>query len=116
MAQAQQIIRDWIQKFGEAWTACALAMVQGDLTIFTLKHAITAGKTGLAAATAVIVTRYLAKIDNQWMIAWLTGVMTMCADIIVHPTHFGEHWHEAAVTGAGAAFLALILSGVLNKK
>ena len=108
--------KDWFQKFMEAWTACALAMVQGNLSVFTWKHAITAGKTGLAAATAVVITKYLAKIDNRWMIAWLTGVMTMCADFIVHPTHFGEHWHEAAVTGVGAAFLALMLSGVLNKK
>ena len=114
--QIKRIQADWLQKFMETWTACALAMVQGDLSVFTMKHAMIAGKTGLAAATAVIITKYLAKIESKWMIAWLTGVMTMCADIVVHPTHFGEHWHEAAVTGVGAAFLALMLSGVLNKK
>ena len=110
------ISQDWMQKFMETWTACALAMVQGDLTVFTVKHAVTAGKTGLAAATAIVVTKYLAKIDNRFMVAWLTGVMTMCADIVVHPTHFGAHWHEAAITGVGAAFLALMLSGALYRR
>ena len=104
----------FLRKFSEAWTSCALCMVQGDLSVFTIKHALTAGKTGLIAGLLVVLTSYFQKLDNKWLLAWMTGVMTTIADFISHPTHFGEHYTEAVVTGIGAGILSIILSGVLR--
>ena len=104
--------RLWWQKFSEAWTACALTMVQGDLSVFSINHAQVAAKTGLGAATAVVLTSLILQMPNRWAMAWLTGICVMLVDICIHPTHFGEHWHEAFVTGLGA----LMLSGILYRK
>ena len=103
----------WTQKFSEAWIACLLAMVQGDLTVVSIQHAITAAKTGFLAGTAIVLTLVLIKKQNRWLTAWITGFLVMCADIVVHPTHFGEVWTEAAVTGIVAALIGLIASGIL---
>lgn len=104
------------QKFGEAWTACMLAMVQGDVTVLTLKHAFVASKTGTLTGIVVLITSVCTKLDNKYMTAWLTGIATMVGDIIVHPTHFGAHWHESAVTGVGAGLLALTMAYIIDKK
>ena len=105
----------FLRKFSEAWTSCALCMVQGDLSVFTIKHALIAGKTGLIAGLLVVLTSYVQRLDNKWLLAWMTGVMTSIADFIIHPTHFGDRWVEAVVTGIGAGILSIILSGVLRK-
>lgn len=97
------------EKFSQSWTACMLCMVQGDLTVLTWSHALTASKTGVLTGIAYCITMLG---NNQpkglWYPAWLTGVLTMVADIVVHPTHFGEHWVEAACTGLGAAALCFV--------
>ncbi len=103
------MIRLWFEKFSQAWTACMLCMVQGDLTVLTLSHAMTAAKTGSLAGLAFVFTAYFTAINNKWFAAWLTGILTMVADIVVHPTHFGDNWMEAACTGLGAAILCTIL-------
>ena len=89
-----------------------LCMVQGDLSVLTVSHALTASKTGALAGLAYVFTSYFAVVDNKWFAAWLTGVLTMVADIVVHPTHFGDNWMEAACTGLAAA----ILCGILERK
>lgn len=109
LAYVQDVSKKWATKFSEAWTACMLCMVQGDLTVVSLNHAITASKTGTLAGIAFVITSSVTAINNKWANAWLTGVLTMAADIVIHPTHFGEHWMEAACTGLGAAFLCYIL-------
>lgn len=85
-----------------------LCMVQGDLTVISINHALTATKTGTLAGLAFVLTAYFATVDNKWFAVWLTGILTMLADIISHPTHFGDNWVEAAVTGLGAAILCII--------
>lgn len=85
-----------------------LCMVQGDLTVLTFNHALTASKTGALAGLAYVLTSYFTKVNNKWFAAWLTGILTMVADIVAHPTHFGANWVEAACTGAGAAILCMI--------
>ena len=40
------IFRQWFEKFSQAWTACMLMMVQGDVTALSLYHAKVAAKTG----------------------------------------------------------------------
>lgn len=100
------------QKFMEAWTACAIMMVQGNFLVFTTGHAITAAKTGSTAALLVVLSSYCIQLDNRYILAWITGIMTGLADILIHPTHFGPNWMEAAVTGLGA----LMLSGILYRR
>lgn len=104
----------WAQKFSEAWTACMLCMVQGDLTVLTLNHALTASKTGSIAGIAFVITTTFASINNKWANLWLTGLLTMLADIVAHPTHFGPQWAEAACTGLGAAMLCYLLERKQN--
>lgn len=105
----------FLRKFSEAWTACALCMVQGNLAVFTINHALTAAKTGLIAGLLVVLTSYFQRLDNKWLLAWMTGTMTTIADFVIHPTHFGDRWLEAVCTGIGAGILSIILSGVLRK-
>ena len=100
------------QKFGEAFTACSVMMVQGDFTVFTVKHGITAAKTGSIAAILIVFTSYFVALQNRFIMAWISGIMVALADVVIHQTHFGLHWHEAALTGLGA----MMLSGFLYRK
>ena len=98
-----------LDKFLQAWSACMFCMVQGDLTVLTLSHAFTASKTGLLTGVAYWVTTKLDEASSSlWKGAWLTGVLTMASDIVIHPTHFGDQWLEALCTGLGAASSCLI--------
>lgn len=100
----------WSRKFTEAWLSCATMMVQGDFTVFSVKHALTAAEVGATAGVGVVITSFFAKLDNKFALAWTTGVVVMLADLVTHPTHFGEHYTEALVTGMGAMMLSVIFS------
>jgi len=104
------------QKFSEAWTACIVAMTQGDLTVVSLKHAMIASKTGLLTGLAVVATYVMCKQDHKWLNIWLTGLFVALADFITHPTHYGSQWTEAAVTGLGAAMLAFMVESFWKKR
>jgi len=104
-----------VEKFAEAWTACMVCMVQGDVTALTLSHAFTASKTGTLTGIAMVVASFLPW-DNKWVGIFLTGLFTMIADIIIHPTHFGPEWAEAVLTGLGAMMLAILYSRVFLTK
>lgn len=97
------------ETFGQAWVACLLTMVQGDLTVLTLYHAQVAAKTGLLTAIAYFACSFFTHLDNKWANAKVVGILTFAADISIHPTHFGAVWTEAIVTGIGAGALAIIL-------
>lgn len=100
------MIQIWFRKFTEAWSACMMVMVQGDLGVLTLSHALTASKTGSLAGTAYVLASYL-PFKSTLPAVYLTGLFTMVSDIMVHPTHFGPAWMEALVTGVVAAALCL---------
>ena len=87
-----------------------LCMVQGDLTVISISHAITASKTGVIAGIAVVIASYWNQIDNKYGLIWATGVLTAIADLTIHSSHFGPEWAEAVVTGISAAGLAWVLS------
>lgn len=98
-----------LDKFLQAWSACMICMVQGDLSVLSLGHAFTASKTGLLTGIAYwLTTKADGSESSVWKGAWLTGILTMVADIIIHPTHFGANWVEAFCTGLGAAFICFI--------
>lgn len=99
------------RKFSEAWIACAVCMVQGDLSVFSLGHAITATKTGACTALAMVVANRLGFVKTPWMAIWLTGVFTAVVDFLIHRPHFPL---EAITTGIGAGILAFIFSKILK--
>jgi len=101
-----------LQKFSEAWTACMVCMVQGDLSVISLNHALVASKTGLIAGLVVMFASYIKRANNKWTIIWLTGVATAGADLIFVPSHFGMWWTEAVVTGFGAMMLAILVERI----
>ena len=105
----------WMQKASESGTACAIAMVGGDLTVFSIKHALVAAKTGSIAATVYVISAHLFGVQNRFAQAWLIGMVTMCVDMVVHESHYGAHYTEALYTGLGAGFIALILGGAFHK-
>jgi len=103
------------RKFTEAWLSCATMMVQGDFTVFTVNHALVAAKTGSLAAVGLVITSYVTRLDNWIAMAWITGLVVSVADIVIHPTHFGEAWTEAVLTGIGAAILSVLLGKIYDK-
>lgn len=109
------LIKDCSEKFGEAWLACLLTMVQGDLSVINLKHAYIASKTGLITALAFLLAQTIFRKQSKYLDVLLTGTLTAVADLIVHPTHFGPFYAEAIVTGIGAGFLAYVMHSITHK-
>ena len=107
--------KTWTQKASESGTACAVAMVGGDLTVFSIKHALVAAKTGSIAATVYVISAGLFGVQNRFAQAWLIAMATMCVDMVVHSTHYGNNYTEALYTGLGAGFIALMMSGFLYR-
>lgn len=100
----------FLQRFKEAWLACLLCMVQGDLTVLTVNHAITAAKTGSIAGITFVALSFSKKLEgNIWLSTWTIGVLTAAADYFVHPTHFGPDLTEALVTGVAAGALGFCM-------
>lgn len=101
-------VRLFSEKFSEAWASCMFFMVQGNVTSLTIEHAFIASQTGALTGLALIITSFFHLKDNRVINAGMTGILTMIADMIVHPTHVGAFWTEAAMTGLGAYMLAFI--------
>jgi len=109
------LIKDCGEKFGEAWLACLLTMVQGDISVLTLKHAYIASKTGTITALAFLIAALAFKKRSLYLDVLLTGTLTAVTDSMVHPTHFGPFYAEAVVTGIGAALLAVLMHLITRK-
>lgn len=109
--------RLFLKRFREAWTSCLLFMVQGDVTALTVNHALTASKTGAIAGLAFVLLSF-SKIlkDDKMTITITIGVLTMMADYLIHPTHFGPELAEAVCTGVGAAVIAYLMIKYIDKK
>ncbi|MEK9917990.1 MAG: hypothetical protein VW496_01230 [Pelagibacteraceae bacterium] len=103
------IIKIWSEKFGEAWTACMLCMVQGDVTVLTVSHALTASKTGALTGAGCVLASFVFRTRNKVTDAFMTGIVTSAADIAIHPTHFGPQMAEAALTGVVAAAICYLI-------
>ena len=112
MARATITFNQVREKFGEAWLACLLVMVQGDAAALTLKHALIATKTGLIMALSYCIACLFFRRQTIYLDVLLTGSLTAVADLIAHPTHFGGPATEAIVTGMGAGFLAFLMHKV----
>jgi hypothetical protein len=98
------IIRD---RFGQAFSACVIAMTQGDVGVITVGHFIKAGKVGMITATACVIASFVPR-HTRWVGIWLTGVFTALADYLTHPSMMPGEFTECLVTGVGALVLALL--------
>jgi integral membrane sensor domain MASE1 len=97
----------------EAGAVCALLMVQGHLGMITMTHVEIASKTGVLAVAPVLgvsFTKYARHFANRWMSSALVGVFTFLADAMVHESHYGGEYTEAALTGLGAFVFSVIVS------
>ena len=105
------------EKFSEAFVACGLSMVQGDISVLTLNHVFVASRVGVITAIAIFLATFFPweEKNRNILFLYLTGLFTMFADFIVHPTHFGPEWMEAVVTGLGAMIIALFFSKFIAK-
>jgi hypothetical protein len=94
-------------------------MVQGNLAAITVGHFVKAFTTGGATAIAMIVLSFFSPnkdfYKNKYLLAGLTGFVTMVVDLMVHPSHFGGEHTEAIVTGIAAGALALIMGKFWKK-
>lgn len=102
-----QRLQVFAEKFAEAFTACGLCMVQGDLSVFTLEHAYIAGKVGALTGIAFILAMSI-PFNHKLLPIYLTGILVAIADFIVHPSAMGHALVEPIVTGAVAMIIALI--------
>ena len=99
---------EFIERAGEVWLSCMLFMVQGNLSALTMNHGITALKVSLGVVTTYFVAKKLLKVNNFWKTIALLAAITASIDYLIHPTHFGEAWSEAVLTGLGASAFATI--------
>ena len=104
-------LRILLENFCIAWTACIVAMTQGDLTVLSLKHAISASETGILTGIAMVVASLLPW-KNKWLGIFLVGLFTAIADNLAHMAMFP---YEAIATGFGAMLLAVLFERVFKK-
>jgi len=116
LASKRYVFEEAAEKFSQTWMACAMAMVQGDLSVLTVRHALIAAKTGTLSALIVGLIAFIFGRVNRWVMVWALGAATMAADLFVHPTHFGPSWMEAAVTSVGAMALAVAFDFFVKRK
>lgn len=92
-----------------------LFMVQGNLSALTTNHGITALKVSLGVVTTYFVAKKILKVKNFWKTILLLAAITAVIDYLVHPTHFGEAWSEAVLTGIGASAFASVGHLIANR-
>jgi len=97
-----------IERAGEVWVSCMLLMVQGRFLDLTTAHAVTALKVSLGVVFTYFVAKKILGIHQFWKTIVLLAFITAVIDFLIHPTHFGEAWTEAVVTGLGASLFATI--------
>lgn len=104
----------FFRRASEAVPACLFAMVQGNLTIITWAHWVTALRTGASAGLVMVALSYVepkAWLHNKYTTGALTGMATALSDYFVHPAGFTG---EAIVTGFAAAMLCILYSFVVK--
>jgi uncharacterized membrane protein len=99
----------FFHKLSLAWLSCMIFMVQGNLTSFTTQHAITATKTGCITGVLVVLMSFI-PIKFYLKLPVFMFIGCFIADLITHPTHFGEFYSEALVTALGASVFSYIVT------
>ena len=105
-------IKLFLEAFAVAFTACAVMMTQGDLSIFAMKHFIDASETGAITGIAMVVASLL-PFASQWINYFLVGLFTAIADSLAHMEMFP---YEAIASGFGATVLLIVYEKVFKKQ
>ena len=103
---------EFVETFSMSWTACIVAMTQGDLSVVSVKHFITASETGALTGLAMVLASFLPW-DNKWIGIFLVGLFTAVADSLAHMAMFP---YEAIATGFGAMLLAIGYEKLFKKE
>ena len=99
----------FFHKLSLAWLSCMIFMVQGNLPALTSAHAIIATRTGVVTGTLVVLMSFIPwKFHYKLPVFMFVGCFF--ADLLSHPTHFGEHWTEAACTALLAAVFSYVIT------
>ena len=99
----------FFHKLSQAWLSCMIFMVQGNLPALTTKHAIIASRTGAITGALVVLMSFIPwKFHFKLPILMFIGCFV--ADIMSHPTHFGESWTEAACTALMASVFSYVIT------
>ncbi len=104
----------FFRRFSEAFPACLLVMVKGDLGVLTWVHWSVALRTGIATAIVMVALSFIETkkwLHNRYTTGALTGLATVGSDYLVHPASFSG---EAVVTGIVAAILCVLYSFVVK--
>ena len=105
----------FLQQFTGSFFACMFWMIQGDMSLVTTAHWITASQTGLAAATVLQsilqVLRLSPLMRGRWRAFVVTSLVVSSVDRCIHPGHFGVPLREALLTGVSAYGLNLATDG-----
>ena len=99
----------FFHKLALAWLSCMIFMVQGNILQLTGKHAIIATKTGVITGIIVVILSFI-PYKFHFKLPVLMFVGCFIADLISHPTHFGNEYTEAFCT----ALLASVFSYVVT--
>ena len=105
-------IKIFLKAFAVAFTACMVAMTQGDLSVLAVKHFVDAGQTGSITGVAMVLASFL-PFQSQWLTFFLVGFFTTVVDSFAHMAMFP---YEAVATGFGAMMLAIISEKFIFKK
>lgn len=106
---------EFIERAGEVWLSCMLFMVQGNISQVTTGHALTALKVSLGVLVTYVVAKKILRVDRFWKTLVLLAAITAVIDFLIHPTHFGEAWSEAVLTGVGASAFATVGHFIANR-
>ena len=103
----------FLQLFTNSFFACMFWMTQGNLTLASTAHWITASQTGLGAATVLQIILQVPRLSplmrGRWRAFVVTSLVVSSVDRCIHPGHFGGPLTEALLTGMTAYGLNLAI-------
>ena len=113
----KQKLKMFITPFCESTPACLLVMVQGNIWLATIGHLQKAVETGLITGIGVLILSFFTHrwLGNKYVVAAITGGMCFIADLLAHPSHFGDFTTEAIVTGVITGMISLAVNFVGKK-
>ena len=99
----------FFHKLSLAWLSCMLFMVQGNITSLTSKHMMIATKTGTITGLLVVLMSFI-PFKFYLKLPLLMFIGCFIADLLTHPTHFGNNYTEALCTALLAAIFSYIIT------
>ena len=108
----KQKLKMFITPFCESTPACLLVMVQGNIWLATIGHLQKALETGFITGIGVLILSFFTHrwLSNRFVVAGITAGMCFIADLLAHPSHFGNFTSEAIVTGVVTAIISLLVN------